>query len=147
MTQQGDVKLFQTDDGGEILVAAGLIEMEGGLGTAVYLSLFGGNEIDPGGDATTETWWANLAEADPDFQYRSETQYLLRALPVSPQNLKRIEDAVIRDLSWMITKGAASSVEASASVKGLNTIEIEVTILAEGRESEFVFAENWKASV
>lgn len=147
MTQQGDVRLFQTDDGGEITVANGLVEMDGGLETMAYLSLFGGNANDPGGDDATNTWWANIAEADPAFQYRSETQNLLQGLAVSPQNLLRIEDAADRDLAWMVEKGVASSVVVVASVIGLNTVRIKVTIQAEGQESEFVFAENWKASV
>jgi phage gp46-like protein len=146
MSQQGDVRLFQTNDGGDISVTLGLVDMDGGLETAAYLSLFGGNEDDDGGGDPRFSWWANLAENDADFQYRSETQNLLQSLVVSPQNLRRIEDAAGRDLAWMVTKGVASRVEVAASVQGLNKVLIEVTIEAEGDETEFVFAENWKAS-
>lgn len=146
MSQQGDVRLFQTDDGGDILFEAGTVAMDGGLETMVYLSLFGGNDTDAGGDDKEFTWWGNLAETDPAFQYRGETQKLLLALVISPQNLLRVEEAAGRDLAWMVTKGAASSVRVGASVQGLNQITIEVTIVAEGDESDFVFVENWKAS-
>jgi phage gp46-like protein len=146
MSQQGDVVLFHTADGGEILVEQGVVAMDGGLQTMVYLSLFGGDVRDAAGDDKTLTWWGNLSETAPNRQYRSETQNLLRALVASPQNLLRIEDASRRDLQWMIDEGAASSVDVFVNVKGLNTIGIRITVVAEGVESEFVYAENWKAS-
>ena len=46
--QQGDVLLFQTIDDGNVEVINGIITMSGGLDTAAYLSLFGGNEEDDG---------------------------------------------------------------------------------------------------
>lgn len=142
--QEGDVLLCQTVDGGEINVEGGLVEMSGGLPSAAYLSLFGGNEDDGGGDDVSKTWWANLDEEDNDRQYRSETQNLLQSLPATSGNLLRIEDAVKRDLQWMIDVGAASTIEASASVPGLNRIRIIIDINAHGLESSFEFVENWK---
>ena len=100
MDQQGDILLFQTVDDGDINVSDGLVEMSGGLGTAAYLSLFGGNEDDDGRKNSTATWWANLNETETTRQYRSETQNLLQAIPAVPANLRRIEDAVRRDLAW-----------------------------------------------
>lgn len=144
--QQGDVKLFQTDDGGEIRAEDGLIAMDGGLETSVYLSLFGGNEDDDGRPDNPLTWWGNLDEDQVDRVYKSETQYLLRALPASSGTLRRIEDAVARDLAWLISSGVASSVSASASVIGLNRVKIAVNIEAIGIPSRFEFVENWKAS-
>ena len=90
MTQQGDVSLRQTDDGGEITVVNGVVEMSGGLETAVYLSLFGGNEDDDGRADNPQTWWGNLAENEPERQYRSETQHLLQALPATTGTLIRV---------------------------------------------------------
>jgi len=60
MSQQGDVKLFQTTDDGDIYVVNGIVEMSGGLETSAYLSLFGGNEDDDGSDGSPFSWWANL---------------------------------------------------------------------------------------
>lgn len=146
MSQQGDVRLFQTNDGGDISVAGGLVDMGGGLETSAYLSLFGGNEDDAAGDDTGKTWWANIGEEAPEFEYRSETQNLLQALTITSGNLLRVEAAAARDLAWMIPAGAASRVEVSASILGLNTVRLAVTVEAEGAESSFVFAENWKAT-
>ncbi len=144
--QQGDVLLFQTDDDGEINVENGIVEMSGGLETAAYLSLFGGNEDDDGRDSNPNTWWGNLDEVDPVRQYRSETQNLLQSIPAIPGNLRRIEDAATRDLAWFIEKKVASTVSVEASIPGVNRVKITVKIEANGVESSFDFVENWKAA-
>lgn len=144
--QQGDVTLFQTDNEGEINVRDGIVEMGGGLETAAYLSLFGGNEDDDGLADNPKTWWGNIEEVDPARQYKSETQYLLKAIPATSGNLRRIEDAAARDLAWFIAERVASSVTVSASIPGVNRIKLTVGIEADGIESRFEFIENWKAS-
>jgi len=144
--QQGDVTLFQTDNEGEINVRDGIVEMGGGLETAAYLSLFGGNEDDDGLADNPKTWWGNIEEVDPARQYKSETQYLLKAIPATSGNLRRIEDAAGRDLAWFIAERVASSVTVSASIPGVNRIKLTVDIEADGIESRFEFVENWKAS-
>jgi phage gp46-like protein len=145
--QQGDVLLFQTDDDGEINVENGVVEMSGGLETAAYLSLFGGNEDDDGRDNNALTWWGNLDEVDPVRQYRSETQHLLQSIPATSGNLRRIEDAASRDLAWFTEQNVASSVTVEVSIPGINRVKITVNIEAVGEESSFEFVENWKASV
>lgn len=137
--QEGDVKLFQTDDDGNITVENGLVEMSGGLETAAYLSLFGGNEDDDGRDNNPANWWANLDEVDPTREYHSETQNLLQALPATTGNLRRIEDAAGRDLAWFVDSGVASSVGVSASIPGINRIKLTIDIEA----VSFEFVENW----
>jgi phage gp46-like protein len=145
--QQGDVKLFQTNDDGDISVVNGVVEMSGGLETAAYLSLFGGNEDDDGSADSTMRWWGNLSETEASRKYVSETQHLLTAIPAVSANLLRIEDAARRDLNWFITDRIASSVTVRASVPALNRVAISVTIIAQGEESTFNFTENWRATV
>lgn len=145
-TQQGDVKLFQTDNEGDIEVRDGVVEMSGGLETAAYLSLFGGNEDDDGRGDSPATWWGNLGETDEARQYRSETQNILRALPATSGNLRRVEDAARRDLQWFTVYRVASALSVSASMPGVNRVKITVNIEAYGDESRFEFVENWKAS-
>ncbi len=146
MTQQGDVLLFQTIDDGDMLVENGIAQMSGGLETTVYLSMFGGNEDDPGQSDTTETWWGNLDEIDPARQYRSATQNLLQALPATARNLRRVEDAAESDLAWMVTEGAASAVKTEATIPALNRVQIDVNIVAIGGEETFTYIENWKSA-
>lgn len=146
MEQQGDVLLFQTTDNGEINVSGGLVEMSGGLETAAYLSLFGGNEDDDGRDNSTLSWWGNSDETEGSRQYRSETQNLLRSIAAVPANLRRIEDAARRDLAWFLSDNIASKITVTASMPGLNKVRIIIDIEAVGEESQFDFVENWKAA-
>lgn len=143
--QQGDVSLFQTDNEGEIIVEGGIVTMGGGLETSAYLSLFGGNEDDDGRNDNPANWWANLDETETAKEYHSETQNLLQALAATTGNLRRIEDAANRDLSWFIENKVASSVTVSASIPGINRIKLTIDIEALGEESSFEFVENWKA--
>lgn len=142
MGQQGDVLLFQTNDGGDVSVEGGLVEMSGGLETAAYLSLFGGNEQDDGRQGTRAGWWGNTVENQPERQYRSETQFLVRSIPSIPANLRRIEQAAQRDLAWLVDVGAATEVTAEASMPGPNKVRLRVKIDAVGL---FEFEENWRA--
>lgn len=142
---QGDVLLFQTENNGEIIVSGGITEMTGGFETAVYLSLFGGNEDDDGRKENNKTWWGNLNEIDPANQYKSETQNLLRSIPATSSNLLKIQAAVERDLNWFLEKKIASSISILVTIPALNRIKIEVHIEASGEEYSFEFTENWKA--
>lgn len=123
-----DVRLYQKDgNGGEIDFVAGQATLGDGLETAVYLSLFGGNEDDSGLDADKpRQWWANTEEPDATKRYRSETQYLLLTLPLIPVNLRRFEAAAMLDLAWMTESGLASFVSVTATMPALNTVRLQV---------------------
>lgn len=128
-----DVHLRQENDGGEITIENGLTEMSDGLETAVFLSLFGGNDDDGGlqGDEPRQ-WWANLDETETEKQYRSQTQNLLRALPLNTANLQRIEDAVYSDLAWIV-ESVATNVEALATMPALNTVRLQIFVEVDGK--------------
>jgi phage gp46-like protein len=134
-----DVLLRQTNDGGDITVENGLVLLTDGLETAVYLSLFGGNQDDPGQGDTTQQWWGNLLETDPTRTYRSETQYLLKSLPLIPVNLRRVEQAAARDLQWMLDAALATKVEIAASIPALNHMRIDVAIQTASGTTRFTF--------
>ena len=92
MQHEGDVFLFQTLEDGDIKVDSGIVEMSGGLRTAAYLSMFGG-EPD---------WWFNLLEPDPAVRLTARTQSAVDTLVPVPANLPRIRQAAEADLAWMI---------------------------------------------
>lgn len=140
--QEGDVLLYQTNDDGDISVTGGLIEMSGGLQTAAYLSLFGGNEDDDGLPDNPKTWWGNTLENEKSRTYIAETQHLLETLPITSANLLRVEDAAKRDLAWFKDEGVATVVTVSASILGLNMIKLTISI----DQERFEFVENWRSA-
>lgn len=145
-TQQGDYLLFHTPDNGDLNIENGILKMTESFETAAYLSLFGGNEEDDGSPDNPLQWWGNLGENDTAKHMRSETQYLLRSLPATSNNLLKLQDAIKRDLNWLLTTRAASEINVALSIPALNRVNIVVSIRAEGPEERFEFTENWKAS-
>ena len=119
--QEGDIKLFQTNDDGDIIITDGLIEMSGGIETSAYLCLFGGNEEDDGRPNNNLQWWGNIGEKT---KYQSETQFLLKSIPATTGNLKRIKESAIRDLSSL----PAKSIEVIVSMPRLNVVKLEINI-------------------
>lgn len=141
---QGDIDLFNTADGGDIAVELGVIRMTKSPRVSVYLSLFGGNVDDDGIDGSPLQWWGNVLETDEAARYRSRTQHQLSRLPATPNSLADIEDAARQDLGWMLREGAATSVDVSASIPAVNTVEVAVTL---NGDETMRFAENWKAQL
>lgn len=138
-----DIRLTHTRDGGEVEIVNGRVTMDDGPATAVYLSLFGGNERDGGGEATRALqWWGNLLKEDSARGARSETQHLLRSIPAITANLRRIEDAVVRDLAWL-TDELGAAVKAEVTIPGLNRIRIRVSIEVDGTTTELAIEEPW----
>jgi phage gp46-like protein len=134
-----DVLLRQTNDGGDIIAQAGLLQMSEGLETAAFLSMFGGNEQDAGDSDSAEQWWGNIGETETARTYRSETQFLIKSLPAIPANLLRIEQAAERDLAWMIEAEVAKSIAVAARIPELNRVVVDVTIVTLLREVTFSF--------
>lgn len=144
---EGDALFFHTWDGGDVQFQAGEPVRTGGLYAAVYLSLFGGNELDSGAANDRNEWWGNATETDPAYIYRSRTQYLLRTRPLVSANIPVIESAVKDDLAWMLTIGVADTVDAAAVITGPKRVQITVTITAAGTAEDFTFVTNWSAGV
>jgi len=142
-----DVRIYHTNDNGEINIVNGTTELTGGFDSLIYLALFGGNSDDPGGQDTTLSWWGNLLENEESKQYRSKTQYLLRGLPATSANLQRLKVAVEKDLQFLLDLSIASSIDISVRIPALNKIEISGSVKAEGNKTDFLFVENWESTV
>ena len=139
-----DVLLSQMPDGGEIEVRRGRVTMRPGLENAVYLSLFGGNVRDDGRDENTHNWWGNVVESRPERRIRSETQYLLNTLSAIPRNLRRIEDAIRRDLEWMVESDLATELEVSAVITAPKRIAIVARV---DGDTTLAFEKTWESSL
>jgi len=130
---QGDVLLHQQVNNGTINVEGGLVEMTGSLDTAVYISLFGGVDT---------AWWGDAEELKPERRITSLTESLLKGLPASPANLRRVEEAARQDLRWLTDEGIAKSVTVTASIPDYKKISISGSI----DDIPFEYTENWGAA-
>lgn len=140
-----DVRLRNTLDGGEIRYTNGRVELDDTPESAVYLSLFGGNQRDSGTQADDpQMWWGNRTEQDESRHLRSETQNILQSLPSIPANLRRVEDAMRNDLDWMIREQVASVIEVSATMPAPKRVDLTVDLeLASGNRFQFQAPADW----
>ena len=142
---EGDILLFNTQDGGEINFVNGQPEMTSGFETMIFLCLFGGNFEDDGLDGNKQTWWGNYNEGNPDRRYISRFQNLARGLPLTSGNLRRLEDAALSDLNVFKTEKIASEVSAVASIPARNHLKLSVSVVGSSGETSSVdFLLNWQ---
>lgn len=128
-----DVLLFHTSDGGDVEIAEGRVALTDTLEVAIYLALFGGNERDSGSDGDKPLeWWGNKIETVPARRYRSEFQYVLATVPVTPSTLPRFRDAAERDLSFLVAESLVTASIVSARIVAPKRLALRVIAEANG---------------
>lgn len=142
---KGDVLLISTDDGGEITIENGIVEMTGGFETAAFLSLFGGNPEDDGSPDNNQAWWGNLLDIDnPNRKMISRIQNILRGFPATPGNLNKITDAAKLDLAWFQTVGIADNIIITATIPAYQRVKLNIEIYKNKTEiAGLEFEQNW----
>lgn len=146
--QDGDVLMYQSDNYGDITAEDGIIAMTSDFDTMAYLTLFGGNDDDPGGYDKSRQYWGNFSEPDMVKHYRGEFQYLLESIPATSGNLTLLQDAATRDFerAFVDTK-IANSVTVTATIPAFGQISVLIEIDAYGSKSQFKFTENWESTI
>lgn len=150
-----DVRLFQTDDDGNIEFADAYatttdLKLDTGLETAVYLSWFGGNERDHGllhDDANPEhphasAWWGNIG-APISRNMVSETAHLLLDLPATSGNLLRVEESALRDVQWMLDEKIITAATVTAALIDVDRIRISALLIVDKEEFAVAFESSW----
>lgn len=129
MGYDGDIMLYPTQDGGDINVPNGQPDMDAGLWTAVYLSLFSG------------AWWGN-AIATQAGQFVASLEELMRT--DSNQTRLDVEEAARTALRWLLDEGIAVSVEVQATIPAAGYIALAVTIAEPAAEPTVLrYKINW----
>jgi phage gp46-like protein len=130
---EGDVLLYETDDGGEVKEENGFIMPDKSFSTAVYLSLFGGNKTDPGKVKSDNEWWGNrLNGISESEKLRSRFQFIIMGFPMTVKTIKEAETAAAMDLNWFIDEKIADEIviygQAAEKNKFNLTLEIKKDI-------------------
>lgn len=132
-----DVLLFDAQDGAEISINNGLITMDKGFNSAVYLSLFGGDKDDTGEVVNNNTWWGNkIQNISENEKLVSRFQAFITSVPLITKNVKLAEHKVKQDLQWMIDDGIADSIEAEIQVVSRKDINLKILIAKFGEVIE-----------
>ena len=133
----GDVLIFDSIDGADISVINGLVTMDNGFNSAVYLSLFGGDEDDTGEVVNNNTWWGNkLQNMSENEKLVSRFQAFIKSVPLTSKNILLAEEKVEQDLQWMVDDGIADSIESVISVVGKKEINLTITVSKYGEVIE-----------
>jgi len=147
-TFEGDLLLRDTPDGGDIRIEKGLIVNDKTFGTAVYLSLFGGNKDDNGRAENRRTWWGNtLRGVNENRRLVSRFQAIIFGLPMTTRNILDAEEAARLDLSWVIGDKIADEILTDGRVVSRNRFSLTIRINA-GGETIYsnAFAVFWRSS-
>jgi phage gp46-like protein len=124
---EGDALLFETVDGGELALENGLFVSDTQFSSAVYLSLFGGNQDDPGKVGNNKTWWGNyLDSVTKNEKMVSRFQAIITGLPMTVKNIREAETAAELDLQWFKDEKIAD--EITATIKSIGKHEFYLTI-------------------
>lgn len=142
--QNGDVKLIITKEGFDIDLKNNFVEMTSGFESAIFLSIFGGNEEDDYSEATKEKqFWGNRLNGN---QYRSRTLKFINGSYANAQNLQLLEKNILLDLNWFIEENIADTLEVDCSIPNFNELKIDIRLL---RDSKLLansnYKLNWKA--
>ena len=111
----GDLFIYPTADGGDINIQAGQPDMDRGLWTSVYLSLF-----------SAAGWWGNALAATGEEAESTLDDAMTGAL--MPALRLEIEEAACKALAWMIAAGLASSITVLASIVAADRLSLAVTV-------------------
>jgi phage gp46-like protein len=130
---EGDLLLYDTPDGGEVALESGLFVSDKQFSTAVYLSLFGGNEEDPGKVKNNQEWWGNLLDVSESEKLKSRFQYIVSGLPMTVKNIKEAETAAQLDLQWFISEKIADEIYIYGQATGKNRFNLTVEIMKDTR--------------
>ncbi len=132
-----DVLLELHDDGAELSIEDGLIVPDGGYGTAVLLSLLGGNVEDPGRVANRLGWWGDcIADEEEASRMVSRFQYATNGIPLTPSTTKVAVEAAKLDLAWLIDEGAVDKMEITARLEDAKRLALRV-VLKKGDEDVY----------
>jgi phage gp46-like protein len=128
----GDVQIVHTADGGAITFRSGQPDMEQGLATAVYISLY-----------TDLGWWGNAVAGDGE-EVGSECEATERK-PLVNRTRQDYEEAARQALAWMVSAGVAKSVTAEAVISGINRADLAVRIEEpDGTVATLRYRVNWQ---
>ena len=140
---EGDPVMFASRDGGEVKFQSGQPRMDGGLRTAAFLSLWGGNKEDNGLRKNKKIWWGNRDENNESYKYISRFQNLITRIPLLPYNLRRLEETAKADLIWMKTEKIISDISVSGRIAAPKKLELTINYTAQSGLIEQKYEINW----
>lgn len=114
-TQNGDLRIYPTGDGGRFIFKAGQPEMDGTLENAIYVSLF-----------TADNWLNSISTRFE--QTRSTVIQVMNRNKLTNQGRLNLIASARSALSWLTESGIASTIEVGANIVGVGKMELIITV-------------------
>lgn len=124
-----DIMIFESGDGGELLLENGDLATISGLTNQVYLALFGGNIEQDTSDELDELdnrsdWWGNSLIGD-EAQFNSTFERALNSVALTTNGISVLEDAAKEDLEFL---SEIANVEVEGSIPDINKFQLDVKL-------------------
>lgn len=125
-----DIKLIETEDGGDFVLKGSDLAVVNGFENMIYLALFGGNveastPQDRPASLQDYSYWGNFWITDVPAQFNSTTERMLRDVSLTSANRPVIQAAVISDLAFM---QSFAQVSVSVTIPAINTVRLAITV-------------------
>lgn len=127
-----DFQLFETGNGGDLLIKGSDVVVVDGIQNMPYLAMFGGNvEQDTKNKITEEQsfdWWGNnlLMPSNQSIQFNSRTERVINSTALTSSGRVIIENAIKDDLKFLSDFGAEVSV--TVSITATDRIDVNIRI-------------------
>lgn len=123
-----DLALVESGGGGDLTILGNDLAVDDSIGTAIYLSMFGGNvEADTTNRIQGNLYfdyWANFLIPEPNQQFNSLTERTLNNTPLTSAGRVLIENAIKKDFKFL-----SENNKISVNVSIVATDKINITLL------------------
>lgn len=140
-----DIKLYETGNGGDIMIKGNDLETVQGFENFPYLAMFGGNVEQTtqqvgAGDEQRFDWWGNAFLPKQNTQMNSITEKKLITTAITSQGRILIEEAIKADLAFM---QSFANISVAVTVISDDWLNIAVTIQEptnlQGKQYQFIW--------
>lgn len=142
-----DVRMFESGNGGDILLRGNDFVSSFSFESMPYLGMFGGNpgfptpRVRKSEEEAFDYWGNSLLFADaPEEQFNSITEYTLSNVTLNSGGRLEIEEAVKKDLSFMT---AFSDINVNVSILGDAKVGIAIDVIRANNEVDKKFLFIW----
>ena len=146
MIQPRDIRMFETGSGGDFQGIGSDLKGAFSFENFLYIAMFGGNPASITSEKTEGEenfdYWGNelLWSNNPEVQFNSRTEKVLREVALNSSGRKSIQEAVESDLEFM---GAFAEITVVVELPKLDTVKINISVKEPNNEVEKRFMYIW----
>lgn len=126
------LKLIDNGEGGELVFENGDFVAEQGIGTPIYLALFGGDK--DGGN-----WWGNFLIEEEYSKFHGDFEKTLRENLITKKGLQNIAQALDERLEVILDLKLVDKFENKITISAKNTLHIEIGAIINQDKELFKF--------